>query len=50
MGGNSSNLADLNMFIKTLEKDLTQKFKDIKELTANTSPTTPNQILKKVEE
>lgn len=42
------NLADLNFFIKTIERDLSEKFKNMKDF--NSVPTTPNAILKKVED
>ena len=38
------------MFIRTLEKDLSEKFKNIKELKSTKSPQNPAKILKKVEE
>jgi hypothetical protein len=42
-------MKDLNFFIKTIEKDLSDKFnKNIKDF--NSMPTTPTSILKKVED
>jgi hypothetical protein len=38
-----NNLADLNFFIKTIEKDLVKNIN-------NSYPTTPSTIIKKVEE
>jgi len=43
-----NNLADLNYFIKYIEKDLNKKFKSMKEI--NQMPTTPSNIMKKVED
>lgn len=43
-----NNLADLNFFIKTIEKDLTKKFKSMKEI--NQMPNTPSNLIKKVED
>jgi hypothetical protein len=43
-----NNLADLNYFIKYIEKDLNKKFKSMKEI--NQMPTTPSNIIKKVED
>ena len=43
------NMKDLNFFIKTIEKDLSDKFsKNLKDF--NSMPTTPTSILKKVED
>ena len=38
------------MFIKTIEKDLSEKFKNMADMTTSKSPATPNQILRKVED
>ena len=47
----NSNIKDLHLFIKTIEKDLTDKFKSMQDISASTkNPATPNQILKKVED
>lgn len=44
-----NNMKDLNFFIKTIEKDLSDKFtKNLKDF--NSMPTTPTSILKKVED
>jgi hypothetical protein len=42
------NMKDLNFFIKTIEKDITDKFNKINNF--NSMPTTPTSILKKVED
>lgn len=44
------NLRDLNYFIKTIEKDLSDKFNKLNMKDFNSMPTTPTSILKKVEE
>ena len=41
-----NNLADLNFFIKTIEKDLVKNMK----VDNHSFPTTPNTIIKKVED
>jgi len=41
-----NNLADLNFFIKTIEKDLVKNMK----VDATSFPTTPNTIIKRVED
>ena len=38
-------MADLNFFIKSIEKDLTEQYK-----TMNSIPHTPNSIIRKVED
>ena len=43
-------MRDLNYFIKTIEKDLTDKFNKLNMKDFNSMPTTPTSILKKVEE
>jgi hypothetical protein len=43
-----NNLADLNFFIKTIEKDLNKKFKSMKEISQ--LPNTPGNMIKKVED
>ena len=45
----SSNISDLHLFIKTIEKDLTEKFKSMQDIGVK-GPATPNQILRKVED
>ena len=45
-----SNISDLHHLIKTIEKDLTEKFKSMQDLTNAKGPATPNQILRKVED
>ena len=45
------NMRDLNFFIKTIEKDITDKFNNkpsVKDF--NSMPTTPTSILRKVED
>jgi hypothetical protein len=42
------NMKDLNFFIKTIEKDITDKFNKVNNF--NSMPTTPTSILKKVED
>ena len=39
-----NNLADLNYFMKYIEKDLNKKFKSMKEI--NQMPTTPSKLTK----
>lgn len=46
---NNNNIADLHLFIKTIEKDLSEKFKNMQELGPK-GPATPKQILRKVED
>jgi hypothetical protein len=43
-------MRDLNFFIKTIEKDLTDKYNKLNVKDFNSMPTTPTSILKKVEE
>ena len=43
-------MRDLNFFIKTIEKDLSDKFNKMSLKDFNSMPTTPTSILKKVEE
>ena len=45
-----NNLRDLNYFIKTIEKDLSDKFNKLNMKDFNSMPTTPTSILRKVEE
>jgi hypothetical protein len=52
-GANSKalyNMRDLNFFIKTIEKDLTDKYNKLNNKDFNSVPTTPTSILKKVED
>jgi hypothetical protein len=44
------NMRDLNYFIKTIEKDLCDKFSKLNMKDFNSMPTTPTSILKKVED
>ena len=44
------NLRDLNYFIKTIEKDINDKYNKLNIKDFNSMPTTPTSILKKVEE
>lgn len=44
------NMRDLNYFIKTIEKDLSDKFNKLNMKDFNSMPTTPTSILKKVED
>ena len=44
------NMRDLNFFIKTIEKDLTDKYSKQNSKDFNSMPTTPTSILKKVED
>jgi len=44
------NMRDLNFFIKTIEKDLSDKFNKMSLKDFNSMPTTPTSILKKVED
>lgn len=44
------NMRDLNFFIKTIEKDLTDKYSKPNSKDFNSMPTTPTSILKKVED
>jgi len=44
------NMKDLNFFIKTIEKDLSEKFNKMNLKDFNSMPTTPTSILKKVED
>jgi hypothetical protein len=44
------NMRDLNFFIKTIEKDLSDKFNKMNIKDFNSMPTTPTSILKKVED
>lgn len=44
------NVRDLNYFIKTIEKDLSEKFNKLNLKDFNSMPTTPTSILKKVED
>lgn len=43
-------MRDLNYFIKTIEKDLSDKFNKLNSKDFNSMPTTPTSILKKVED
>jgi len=43
-------MRDLNFFIKTIEKDLSEKFNKMSLKDFNSMPTTPTSILKKVED
>lgn len=43
-------MRDLNYFIKTIEKDLSEKFTKLSMKDFNSMPTTPTSILKKVED
>lgn len=43
-------MRDLNYFIKTIEKDLSEKFNKLNMKDFNSMPTTPTSILKKVED
>ena len=43
-------MRDLNFFIKTIEKDLSEKFNKLNMKDFSSVPTTPTSILKKVEE
>lgn len=44
-------MRDLNYFIKTIEKDLSEKFNKLNSAKDfNSMPTTPTSILKKVED
>jgi len=43
-------MRDLNFFIKTIEKDLSEKFNKLSTKDFNSMPTTPTSILKKVED
>jgi hypothetical protein len=43
-------MRDLNFFIKTIEKDLCDKFSKLNMKDFNSMPTTPTSILKKVED
>ena len=45
-----NNLRDINYFIKTIEKDLSDKFNKLNMKDFNSMPTTPTSILRKVEE
>ena len=44
-----SSISDLHLFIKTIEKDLAEKFRNMKDLSSK-GPATPKQILRKVED
>jgi hypothetical protein len=44
------NMRDLNFFIKTIEKDMSEKFNKMSLKDFNSMPTTPTSILKKVED
>ena len=44
------NMRDLNYFIKTIEKDLSDKFNKLNMKDFNSMPTTPTSILKKLED
>ena len=44
------NMKDLNFFIKTIEKDISDKFNKMNIKDFNSMPTTPTSILKKVED
>ena len=44
------NMKDLNYFIKTIEKDISDKFNKMNITDFNSMPTTPTSILKKVED
>ena len=39
----------MHLFIKTIEKDLSEKFRNMKDLSSK-GPATPKQILRKVED
>jgi hypothetical protein len=41
-----NNLADLNYFIKTIEKDLCEKFQSMQDISS--MPNTPSNMMKKV--
>jgi hypothetical protein len=43
-------MKDLNFFIKTIEKDLSEKFNKLNHKDFSSMPTTPTSILKKVED
>ena len=43
-------MKDLNYFIKTIEKDLSDKYRYLNMSDFNSMPTTPTSILRKVEE
>lgn len=43
-------MRDLNYFIKTIEKDINEKYSKLNIKDFNSMPTTPTSILKKVEE
>lgn len=43
-------MRDLNFFIKTIEKDLSEKFNKLNMKDFSSGPTTPTSILKKVED
>ena len=43
-------MRDLNFFIKTIEKDLSEKYNKLNLKDFNSVPTTPTSILKKVED
>ena len=43
-------MKDLNFFIKTIEKDMSEKFNKLNVKDFSSMPTTPTSILKKVEE
>ena len=43
-----NNLADLNFFVKSVERELSEKFKHMKDF--NSVPTTPTQLVKKLED
>jgi len=45
-----NNLCDLNFFIKTIERDLSERFKNMADVNSGTAVSTPNSLLKKVEE
>jgi hypothetical protein len=44
-----NNLCDLNFFIKTIEKDLSERFKNMADINSGAAVSTPNSLLKKVE-
>jgi hypothetical protein len=48
-GGSNTNLCDLNFFIKTIERDLSDKFQKISGLNSG-QITTPKSLVKNVEE
>ena len=48
--GGVNNLCDLNFFIKTIERDLSERFKNMADVNSGTAVSTPNSLLKKVEE